>query len=82
MKRDFLLASVSKRRAEAAVVQQVLTDNGCVIRTRLGLHDAGSDRCSDNGVIFLELVGTAAAKKKLIKQLSDVKGVTVKTVAL
>jgi len=81
MKRDFILASVSKRHAEAAVVQQVLTENGCVIRTRLGLHDAGADRCSDNGVIFLELVGAAAAKKKLIKALSAVKGVEVKTVS-
>jgi hypothetical protein len=81
MKRDFILASISKRHAEAASVQQVLTDNGCVIRTRLGLHDAAADRCSENGVIFLELVGTAAAKKKLIKNLSAIKGVTVKTVS-
>ncbi|MBN2259166.1 MAG: hypothetical protein JW702_01325 [Clostridiales bacterium] len=46
---------VSHRSDEAKQVQEILTKYGCIIKTRLGLHDAGSE-CSDEGLILLELL--------------------------
>lgn len=46
---------VKHRTDEAKEVQSLLTKYGCIIRTRLGLHEAGSD-CSDEGMILLEMI--------------------------
>lgn len=52
---------VDKRHDDASKVQQLLTDNGCVIKTRLGLHQATADRtvCNEDGLILLEFVSGA-----------------------
>lgn len=44
---------VDHRRANAAGLQETLTRYGCNIRLRVGLHEAGEGRCSDDGVILL-----------------------------
>jgi hypothetical protein len=66
---------VAQRTKHTAKVQQILTDYGCSIRTRLGLHDAGAGTCSPNGLILLEVVSEAAA---LSAALAQVPGVCVK----
>ena len=45
---------VSHRNANAPKLQEVLTKNGCQIKLRVGLHDAGEGYCSDDGVILPE----------------------------
>lgn len=74
-----LLVLQPKRRDTATCVQSVFTDFGCVIRTRLGLHDAGS-KCSNAGLIVLELVGDTRQHKKLAASLNKIKGVRTKLV--
>ena len=66
---------VAQRTRHTAKVQRILTDYGCSIRTRIGLHDAGHGVCSPNGLILLEVVSEASA---LAAALSQVPGVTVK----
>lgn len=60
--------------------QKTLTDFGCVIKTRLGLHDVANNVCSPNGIILLEVINDAEAVKledELLK-LGDVVVQTMK----
>ena len=36
---------VENRREEASKLQDILTEYGCVIKTRIGLHDMGEYKC-------------------------------------
>ena len=66
---------VAQRTKRTAKVQKILSDYGCSIRTRVGLHEASEGVCSPNGLILLEVVSEATA---LAKALAAVPGVTVK----
>jgi ACT domain-containing protein len=61
-------------------VQNVLTQFGCSIKTRLGLHEASLDYCSANGVIILELIGGESKAQELTEKLNAIYGVETKTV--
>lgn len=74
-KRTILGVHVAQRTKHTARVQKVLTDYGCSIRTRVGLHDAGAGFCSPNGLILLEVVSRAG---ELAAALARVPGVAVK----
>lgn len=58
---------VGHREDDALKVQKLLTDYGCGIKTRLGLHEAGNT-CSSTGLILLEF---APGKEVEIKALED-----------
>jgi hypothetical protein len=74
-KKTILGVHVAQRTKHTAKVQKILSDYGCSIRTRLGLHDAGDGFCSSNGLILLEVVSKAA---ELAAALGKVPGVSVK----
>lgn len=57
---------IGHREEDALKVQKLLTDNGCSIKTRLGLHETGGNQCSSSGLILLEF---AAGKEQEIAQL-------------
>lgn len=82
MKKTILLVLVGKRKEEAVKVQQILTGWGCMIKTRLGIHDGVLDNCSDSGLVILELVGTDEQKQELARKLSVLPGVSSKLVEL
>ncbi|MFH1183114.1 MAG: hypothetical protein V1690_02525 [Candidatus Moraniibacteriota bacterium] len=82
MQKSVLAMIVGKRRDMAVEIQKVLTEGGCIIKTRLGIHDGVGDSCSDKGLIILELVGTTKEKKKLAKNLDALYGVKTKLVEL
>jgi len=77
MARAVLIARLSRRKKSAVSVQKVLTQHGCLIRTRLGIHAGAGDRCADDGLIILELVGAAGKMKELAGCLSRLPGVSV-----
>ena len=66
---------VAQRTKHTPKVQKILSDYGCSIRTRIGLHEAGDGFCSPNGLILLEVVSQASA---LAAALAKVPGVSVK----
>jgi len=71
---------VTDRVKHAVDVQNVLTEFGCHIKTRLGLHELGTGTaCSPNGLVVLEFVGTKAKCESLKRRLKAVDGVDVKT---
>ena len=45
-KRTILGVHVAQRTRHTAKVQKILSDYGCSIRTRIGLHEAGAGFCS------------------------------------
>lgn len=74
-KRTILGVHVAQRTKHTAKVQKILSDYGCSIRTRIGLHEAGDGFCSSNGLILLEVVSKAG---ELATVLGRVPGVAVK----
>ncbi|HQP91796.1 MAG TPA: hypothetical protein PLU24_03895 [Candidatus Omnitrophota bacterium] len=78
--KTIMVVALDKRRAEAPEAQKILTEFGCIIKTRLGIHDGVMDKCTDQGLIILELVGTDEEKKQLGQRLENLPGTRVKVV--
>jgi hypothetical protein len=66
---------IQDRVKQAQEVQKLLTDYGCYIKTRLGLHEADGDGCAANGLILLELVGDQSKSEELATKLNAFDGV-------
>jgi len=82
MAKTVLLVLIGKRKEEAVKVQQILTAWGCIIKTRLGIHDGVMENCSDEGLLILELYGTQEQKDELARKVAVLPGVTSKLVEL
>jgi len=68
---------ITDRIKHVNLIQQVLTEFGCYIKTRLGLHEAGKDFCSPNGLMILELAGDAGKCAELELKLKQIEGASV-----
>ncbi len=82
MSRNVLTVLVGRRSKSAINVQKILTTWGCLIKTRLGIHDGVLNKCSDHGLIILELVGEQKKQEKLTLLLDTLPGVSAKLVEL
>lgn len=82
MKKQILLILIGNRKESAVMVQKILTGWGCMIKTRLGIHDGVLDECSDSGLLILEVVGDKNKHKEMARKLDLVKGVKTKFVEL
>ncbi|HRD21000.1 MAG TPA: hypothetical protein PK584_08070 [Fervidobacterium sp.] len=80
--RTVMAVLVDKREKAAVEVQKLLTEYGCYIKTRLGLHDGAGQYCSETGLIILELVDDEAKHKELCDKLNAVEGVSAKYMKL
>ena len=60
-------------------VQHTLTEYGCSIRTRLGLHETDKGFCSPNGLLLLEMTDDETAAGELTAKLEAIEGVEVKS---
>ncbi len=78
MKKDLLLVLVDGRKQSAVKVQQILTEWGCLIKTRLGIHDGVLDNCTEHGLIILELVGDPDKHQEMTRKLNLLPGVKAK----
>ena len=68
---------ITDRITHAQKVQQLLTQYGCNIKTRIGLHDVDGQKCSTNGLVILELIGETETCNKLAEELNSLEGVEV-----
>ena len=75
-----MVIKISQRSDKAPKVQTVLTEFGCIIKTRLGLHEAG-EACSEVGTLILQLCGDEDYQD-LEKALNAIEGVKAKLVVL
>ena len=67
--------ALENRISEAKEVQAILTQYGCNIKTRLGLHNVDDNQCSTNGLLILELCGDPKEWDALESALKNCKGV-------
>ncbi|SHH38373.1 hypothetical protein [Thermosipho atlanticus] len=73
--RTVMAILIDNREQVAPEVQKILTEFGCYIKTRLGLHEGVPQFCSHSGLIILELVDDEAKHEELCKKLNELKGV-------
>ncbi len=66
----------SNRIDNAAAVQQVLTKYGCIIKTRIGLHETKYGQCSFCGIILLEITNDNQSED-LIKDLCEIEQIEI-----
>jgi hypothetical protein len=69
------VTSFSKNSNE---IQEVLSEYGCSIRTRLGLHEAAENICAPNGLILLDFIGGLTKADEITAKLNTIQGVEVK----
>lgn len=70
---------ITDRLTHVPEVQKLLSEAGCMIKTRLGLHDTSPGACSPNGLLLLEMVGDTAECRTLGEKLNAIEGVEVQT---
>lgn len=70
---------VTDRVNHISEVQQVLTEYGCNIKTRLGLHDADKNFCSPTGLLLLEMISANQAAGEMKEKLNAIEGVEVQS---
>jgi hypothetical protein len=68
---------VTNRAAQIPAVQKLLTEYGCNIKTRIGLHHVDDQVCSPRGLLLLEMFGDVATCRELKTKLSALGGIDV-----
>ncbi len=71
---------VTNRVKQASRVQQVLTQYGGSIKTRIGLHEATGTKASSNGMILVEFVGASRRSVNMLAALNAITGVEAKSI--
>ncbi len=69
---------ITNRLRDVAKIQQVFTEYGCNIKTRLGLHDVQKNYCSPSGLIVLDMIGELSTCNEMKLKLAGIEGVEVK----
>lgn len=82
MGKTILLILIDTRKEAAVKVQQILTAWGCIIKTRLGIHDGVLENCSDQGLVICELVGTREQHDELARKIALLPDVSSRLVNL
>lgn len=68
---------ITERLKHVDSVQRLLSEHGCNIKTRLGLHEVNEKFCSPNGLLILEMVGDEKKCLELADKLNAVEGIEV-----
>ncbi len=70
MKSNYVMAvTLDKRNQDAPKFQEIITRHGCIIRTRLGIHEV--EGCTDNGLIILQLYGEDSEVSQLAADINE-----------
>jgi hypothetical protein len=77
---ELVLVKLKARNAEAVKVQEVLTQFGCHIAVRLGLHEVQEQTCSDEGMILLQVKSEPKITKQFVQALKKIPKLEVKQV--
>jgi hypothetical protein len=72
---------ITDRVKHISKVQDLFTEYGCSIKTRLGLHLASEKFCSQNGLIILEMSGENSIAQQLMDKLTAFEGVQCQKMA-
>jgi hypothetical protein len=67
---------ITNRLKKASEVQQLFSEYGCNIKTRLGLHEV-QNVCSPSGIVLLEMHGEDQVCFDLADKLAAIEGIEV-----
>jgi hypothetical protein len=75
---------LNQRHETAKALQDILTQHGCIINTRLGVHEVSDVTCSEQGYILLEFAGNADGREidEMQAHIEALGGLTVKRMEL
>jgi hypothetical protein len=79
---NVIAVKVSDREGAAQDMQKVLTDHGCLIKVRLGLHDIPANACSPAGLVLMEVEGDDAEIKAMVAELNALAEVSAKHIVI
>ncbi|MCB5247777.1 MAG: hypothetical protein PHD87_07525 [Candidatus Cloacimonetes bacterium] len=82
MKYKVILIKIDHRSTEAVVVQNILTEYGCNIKVRLGLHEVSKEFCANDGLIVLEVEGDKRKLNTIVKKLNAVEFVQAQLIEM
>lgn len=79
---NIVLILIGHRVESATKVQSILSENGDIIKTRLGLNRELSNDDKASGFIFLELCGDEERYQKLCTDLNEIEAVKAECVTM
>ena len=82
MEYQLVAVKVEQRENAATAVQSVLTQFGCSIKVRLGLHDLPEGACSPSGLIILQVSADPGEVESFLGNLNKIDGVTAKSLVI
>jgi hypothetical protein len=77
-----VLIKIDHRATEATRVQGILTDFGCNIKVRLGLHEVSKEFCANDGLVVLEVEGEKAIIDQMLEKLNAIEYVNAKMIEM
>lgn len=77
-----ILIKIDHRSTEAAIVQNILTEYGCNIKVRLGLHEVSKEFCANDGLVVLEVEGSPEELKAIVGKLNEIDYVQAKLIEM
>ncbi len=63
------------RNKNANTFQNILSEFGCYIKTRIGLHHLNEGFCSNDGIILLEFTGNNEVLQKMKLRFNAIKDI-------
>jgi hypothetical protein len=76
-KRIVIGAYLTNRLQEASAFQELITQYGCNIKARIGLHEVSDGLCSTGGLILLDMIGDESRILELEDRLRLIEGIKV-----
>lgn len=70
---------ITDRVQRVPEVQRVLTEFGCYIKARLGLHETHETYCSPGGMLLIDMLYDETASRQFVEKLRAIEGVEVQT---
>ena len=62
---------LEKRQENAKKLQDIATEFGCSIKTRIGLHEVADGVCSPSGVILFEVINKEVEFENALKTIES-----------
>jgi hypothetical protein len=82
MEYQIVAVKVGNREGVAQDMQKILTEHGCVIKVRLGLHDMPPNACSPAGLVLMEVAGDDSEIQEMVKKLGALPETSAKYIVL
>jgi hypothetical protein len=78
MKKHIILGvKINNRMKHVPEVQKLLSEYGCNIKTRLGIHEVDEKTCATGGLMILELFGEDSICLELADKLTRIEEIEV-----